>query len=208
MVGIMPVMFVLMPYSKALRHRKPSGHVSTVVLLPGVVIPSRVLLASARRQRPNAPKMHGARADTANFEGEPCTAPLSWAQPPPTRPHSSAPRLQVSVKHELRTRVRTAHATKMCQAHPNVYRERKILTPPCIPTPAASPASCSPQISFTAKSVRPAGSAPRHRPPIQSEDHGCKMSVSDSTKLTPKESGLSRSPPPNSHLQLRSEKWC
>ena len=60
--------------------------------------------------------------------------------------------------------VRTAQAAETCHARPKTYLQRRIITPPCIPTPAASPASCSPQISVTAKSARPAGSAPRHRP--------------------------------------------
>jgi hypothetical protein len=43
-------------------------------LLPGVVIPSRVLLAAARRYRPKAQKLHRARVDTGLFDRAPCTA--------------------------------------------------------------------------------------------------------------------------------------
>ena len=83
---------------------------------------------------------------------------------PPPRPHSPAPRLQLSGKLGLLTWVRTAHAAETCHAHLNVYLKRRIITPPCIPPPPASPASCSSPISVTAKSARPEGSARRHHP--------------------------------------------
>ena len=40
-------------------------------LLPGVVIPSRDLLAAARRYRPRAQKLYRARNDTGMFERAP-----------------------------------------------------------------------------------------------------------------------------------------
>jgi hypothetical protein len=46
-------------------------------LQPVIVIPSRVLLAAARRYRPKAQKLHRSRANTGMFERAPCTATLA-----------------------------------------------------------------------------------------------------------------------------------
>ena len=80
------------------------------------------------------------------------------------RPRSPAPLPQLSHTSGLRTLVRTAQAAETCHAHPNAYLWCIMITAPCFPAPSVTPAGCSPQISVTAKSARPAGSAPRHRP--------------------------------------------
>jgi hypothetical protein len=81
-----------------------------------------------------------------------------------TRPRSSAPLPQLSQKSGLRTLVHTAQAAETRHARQNTYLQRRKFTAPCFPALSVPPAGCSPQITVTAKSARPAGSAPKHRP--------------------------------------------
>ena len=76
---------------------------------------------------------------------------------PISRPHSPAPLLQPPRQPTLCTLVQTAHSAETCTARPHVHMQRIIDTGPCFPLASA-------QISPTAKSARPVGSAARHDP--------------------------------------------
>ena len=90
-----------------------------------------------------------------------CRIPGAGASP---RPRSPAPLSQLSQTSGLRTLVHTAQTAETRHARQNTYLQRIIFAAPFFPAPSEPLAGCSPQISVTAKSARPSGSAPRHRP--------------------------------------------
>jgi hypothetical protein len=91
-----------------------------------------------------------------------CILPGAGASP---RPRNPAPLPQLSWTSGLRTLVHTDQAAGTRHARQNTDLQRKIFTAPYFPAPSVPPAGCSPQISVTAESARPAESAPKHRPP-------------------------------------------
>jgi hypothetical protein len=117
-------------------------------------------------------------------------------------PHSPAPLSQLSRQPTLRTLLQTAQGAETCTARPHVHMQRIIDTGPCFPLASAPPAGCNPQTSPTAKSARPARSVARHDPTTKPQ-RGSQLNrlILRFRQPPTEEIGLSRLPPPNSHLQ-------